>query len=95
MNVVAKVPLLIDDGTAPEIPVTAIARMERLTGGQLCITYYLERRNAEGEMEHRVALRLLRPLETLPQALRMAARIIGEADMPFVAEGGEIKLLDS
>lgn len=78
---------LIEEACFPDVFVTAIGRIERLTSGLVRITYYTERRNDAGDMEHVVALKMIRPIETWPQAARMMARIVTEIDMPFILDG--------
>lgn len=85
---------MIEEMALADVVVTAIGKIERLTGGLVRLTFYSERWNERGEKEHVVALKLVRPIETWPQAVRLMSRMMAEADMPFVAEGGEVKRMN-
>lgn len=78
---------LVEDGVVPEVFVSGIARIERLSGGMVRITFYSERHTDQGEMEHVTAAKIISPLLTWPQALKMLSRALGEGDLPFMPEG--------
>lgn len=88
------IPLVEDPGT-PEVFVSGVARVEWLSGGMVRIVFYSERME-DGQMVNATVLKLVRPASTWPKALRIiAAAMAVENDVPFVAEGGALKLMDS
>lgn len=87
-------PPLVEDGYVPDVFVSGIARIERLSGGMARVVFYAER-NSEDGPERVIVLKIVRPIATWPDAMRMLARSMGESDLPFVTEGGKIKPMDS
>lgn len=86
---------LIEDVSIPDVFVNGIAKIERLSGGLIRISYYAERRNDRGDMEHVLALRIVRSLESMAQSIKMTAMFLARSDVPMVAEDGTIVPMDS
>ncbi len=85
---------LIEDASIPDIYVNGIAKIERLSGDAIRISYYAERRNERGEMEHILAARIVRSQDSLTKSVKMIAEFLRQPDSGVVAEG-EVRPLDS
>ncbi len=86
---------LIEDASIPDVFVSGIAKIERMEGGTIRMSYYAERRNERGETAHYLVLRVVRTLESLTQSMKLTAAFLAQPDTPMVAEGGIIRPLDS
>ncbi len=85
---------LIEDVSIPDVYVNGIAKIERLSGEAIRISYYAERRNERGEMEHVLALRVVRSQESLTKSVKLIAEFLRQPGSGVVAEG-EGRPLDS
>ncbi len=86
---------LIEESSVPDIFISGIAKMERLSAGMIRVSYYTERHNHRGEIEHVLALRVIRSLESLVETKRLVNLMLTRTDVPVVASGGLPVLLDS
>ncbi len=86
---------LIEESSIPDIFISGIAKMERLSAGMIRVSYYTERHNHRGEIEHVLALRVIRSLESLKETKRLVNLLLARADIPLVALNSVPVLLDS
>lgn len=81
---------LIEEAVIPDIFISGIGRIEKLAGGMVRVVYYAERQIEPGLIEHVVVAKLVRPIATLIDAMRILRNTLAEADIPFIAAGGKI-----
>lgn len=81
---------LIEEAYCPDIFVSGIGKIEKLTGGMVRITFFSERRGEGGRCERVVSAKIVRPLSTWPQAMRMLAMAIADVGLVVMADGSEL-----
>jgi hypothetical protein len=86
---------LIEDSAVIDVFVNGIAKLERLSGGLIRLSFYVERRDSRGEMEHALALRVVRSLESLSESIKLTALFLARPDLPMVSESLVVGALDS
>lgn len=85
----ANIPL-VEIKPVRDIVVSGIGRIERLTGGVARVIFYVEQMDGPDTV-HVVAAKIVRPVSTWSQSLRMIATAMGNPDLPYVADCGTIK----
>ena len=77
-----------DYGTAPEIPVKGVASIERISPGQVRISYYVVHKGLAGEREARTILHVIWDRVELLQSIGVFQSVKEEIAAAQLADGG-------
>lgn len=78
--------LLVEEGPLPDIFVSGIGRIEKLACGMARVIFYTERRLDDGQIERVAVCRLVRPISTWHESIKMMTRAIAATDAVLVAD---------
>lgn len=85
-------PPLVELSHVPDVFVSGIGRIDKLGGGMVRVVFYAEERASDGSVERVVVAKIVRPLATWHEALKMIAQ---HMDSPLLTGDGEGRELDS
>lgn len=77
---------LIEETYCPDIFVSGIGKIEKL-GDVVRVSFYTERYNSTGQIEHVLALKVIRPLSTWAQSATMLAAALADATTTLLVLG--------
>jgi hypothetical protein len=72
----------------PEIVATGVARVERLSGGMICIVLYLEHQGADGRVTKHTCGRIIGSFANLPEAVNVLVKSLSSVTV----DEGSIRL---
>lgn len=81
--------LLIEEAVCPDIFVSGVGKVEKLSGGLVRVIFYVERQTDSGKSERVVVAKIVRTLASIVEATALYRQAIAEADAIFIAESGK------
>lgn len=84
---------MIDDGGVPDVFVSGLGRIERLSGGLVRLVFYTERVEA-GATVRVIGARIIRPVANWAISMRMLSEASGNLETLVIYERDSIKPLD-